>query len=126
MDFGCGKNGDRAKRKAILEFIKRTVARAGSRKKVARILRSPGCVDIYMDIRSDQEVVGAFDARYIAFLETIAQLRPRLHRYCPRMTGSVLDGEDVVQDALFEAYRKLDTYDDARPLTPDDASRQRD
>jgi RNA polymerase sigma-70 factor (ECF subfamily) len=79
-----------------------------------------------MDIRSDQEVVGAFDARYIAFLETIAQLRPRLHRYCPRMTGSVLDGEDVVQDALFEAYRKLDTYDDARPLAPDDASRQRD
>jgi len=50
---------------------------------------------------------GNFDARYLAFLETITQLRPRLHRYCARMTGSVLDGEDVVQDALFEAYRKL-------------------
>ena len=34
------------------------------------------------------------------------------------MTGSVLDGEDVVQDALFEAYRKLDQYDDSRPLAP--------
>jgi len=34
------------------------------------------------------------------------------------MTGSVLDGEDVVQDALFEAYRKLDQYDDSRPLKP--------
>jgi RNA polymerase sigma-70 factor (ECF subfamily) len=34
------------------------------------------------------------------------------------MTGSVLDGEDVVQDALFQAYRKLDTFDDARPLAP--------
>jgi RNA polymerase sigma-70 factor (ECF subfamily) len=34
------------------------------------------------------------------------------------MTGSVLDGEDVVQDALFEAYRKLDQYDDRRPLAP--------
>jgi RNA polymerase sigma-70 factor (ECF subfamily) len=34
------------------------------------------------------------------------------------MTGSVLDGEDVVQDALFHAYRKLDTFDDARPLAP--------
>src|SRR6202007_2735724 len=33
-------------------------------------------------------------------------------------TGSVMDGEDVVQDALFEAYRKLDQYDDSRPLTP--------
>jgi RNA polymerase sigma-70 factor (ECF subfamily) len=34
------------------------------------------------------------------------------------MTGSVLDGEDVVQDALFEAYRKLEQYDDSRPLAP--------
>src|SRR6266852_4736751 len=61
---------------------------------------------------------GPFDARYLAFLETITQLRPRLHRYCSRMTGSVLDGEDVVQDALFEAYRNLDQYDDSRPLVP--------
>jgi RNA polymerase sigma-70 factor (ECF subfamily) len=34
------------------------------------------------------------------------------------MTGSVLDGEDVVQEALFLAYRKLDTFDDTRPLGP--------
>jgi RNA polymerase sigma-70 factor, ECF subfamily len=34
------------------------------------------------------------------------------------MTGSVMDGEDIVQDALFEAYRKLDQYDDSRPLGP--------
>jgi RNA polymerase sigma-70 factor, ECF subfamily len=59
-----------------------------------------------------------FDARYLAFLETITQLRPRLHRYCSRMTGSAMDGEDVVQDALFEAYRKLDQYDESRPLSP--------
>src|SRR4030095_7930999 len=70
-----------------------------------------------MDYPSDMDV-GSFDARYLAFLETITQLRPRLHRYCSRMTGSVMDGEDVVQDALFEAYRKLDQYDDSRPLGP--------
>jgi RNA polymerase sigma-70 factor, ECF subfamily len=34
------------------------------------------------------------------------------------MTGSITDGEDVVQDALFRAYRSLDTYDDSRPLAP--------
>jgi len=34
------------------------------------------------------------------------------------MTGSVFDGEDVVQDALFQAYRKLDTFDDSLPLAP--------
>jgi RNA polymerase sigma factor (sigma-70 family) len=34
------------------------------------------------------------------------------------MTGSVMDGEDLVQEALFQAYRKLDTFDDDRPLAP--------
>jgi RNA polymerase sigma-70 factor (ECF subfamily) len=29
-----------------------------------------------------------------------------------------MDGEDVVQEALFEAYRKLDQYDESRPLAP--------
>jgi len=71
-----------------------------------------------MDNPRDMEAHGPFEARYLAFLETITQLRPRLHRYCSRMTGSVIDGEDVVQDALFEAYRKLDQYDDSRPLAP--------
>ena len=61
---------------------------------------------------------GKFEARYLAFLETISQLRPRLHRYCSRMIGSITDGEDVVQDAIFRAYRSLDTFDDSRPLTP--------
>src|SRR5229473_1171531 len=71
-----------------------------------------------MEHSHDMEAHGLFDARYLAFLETITQLRPRLHRYCSRMTGSVMDGEDVVQDALFEAYWKLDQYDDSRPLVP--------
>lgn len=61
---------------------------------------------------------GKFDGRYLAFLETVSQLRPRLHRYCSRMLGSITDGEDVVQDALFRAYRSLDTFDDSRPLGP--------
>src|SRR6516165_4334454 len=61
---------------------------------------------------------GPFEARYRAFLETVSALRPSLHRYCARMTGSVMDGEDVVQEALFEAYRKLDQFDESRPLKP--------
>src|SRR5262250_1044185 len=35
------------------------------------------------------------------------QLRPKLHRYCARMTGSVIDGEDVVQEALMKALEAL-------------------
>src|SRR5262249_61592430 len=61
---------------------------------------------------------GVFEARYTAFLATITHLRPRLHRYCARMTGSPLDGEDVVQQALFEAYRNLDSFDHNRQLGP--------
>jgi RNA polymerase sigma-70 factor (ECF subfamily) len=33
----------------------------------------------------------------------LASMRPRLHRYCARMVGSVIDGEDVLQDALIKA-----------------------
>src|SRR6059058_4489836 len=64
------------------------------------------------------EDTGPFEARYLAFLETISTLRPSLHRYCARMTGSVMDGEDVVQEALIEAYRKLDKFDEGRPIKP--------
>ena len=31
------------------------------------------------------------------------RLRPKLHRYCARMVGSALEGEDIVQDALLRA-----------------------
>jgi RNA polymerase sigma-70 factor (ECF subfamily) len=34
------------------------------------------------------------------------------------MMGSVMDGEDVVQEALFEAHRMLDKFDESRPLKP--------
>jgi RNA polymerase sigma-70 factor (ECF subfamily) len=71
-----------------------------------------------MDNPRDMNAHGPFEARYLAFLETITNLRPSLHRYCSRMTGSVLDGEDIVQEALFQAYRKLETFDDSRPLAP--------
>jgi len=33
----------------------------------------------------------------------LAELRPKLHRYCARMSGSVIDGEDVVQEAFVKA-----------------------
>ena len=71
-----------------------------------------------MDASTDPTNVGLFEARYLAFLETVSNLRPRLHQYCSRMVGSVLDGEDVVQDALFQAFRKLESFDDSRPLKP--------
>jgi RNA polymerase sigma-70 factor (ECF subfamily) len=37
----------------------------------------------------------------------MAEVRPRLHRYCARMVGSVFDGEDIVQEALAKATEAL-------------------
>lgn len=38
-----------------------------------------------------------------AFEDCLNALRPRLHRYCARMTGSAVSGEDVLHDALVKA-----------------------
>ena len=43
-----------------------------------------------------------------AFDRLLGELRPKLHRYCARMTGSVIDGEDVMQDALIKAIEAFD------------------
>ena len=37
------------------------------------------------------------------FDRLLGELRPKLHRYCARMTGSAVDGEDVLQEALVKA-----------------------
>lgn len=84
----------------------------------ARTSTLPQLARMDMDNSPDLNLSGTFEARYLAFLETIAHLRPKLHRYCSRMIGSVFDGEDVVQEALFVAYRRLETFDEQRPLAP--------
>jgi len=52
-------------------------------------------------------LVSQLQASRSRFLELVDDLRPDLHRYCARMTGSLADGEDVVQDTLARAYYEL-------------------
>lgn len=52
------------------------------------------------------------------FLALVASLRPELHRYCTRMTGSVADGEDIVQDTLARAYYALPELPQMPALRP--------
>src|SRR5580693_7072111 len=52
------------------------------------------------------------------FLELVADLRPELHRYCARMTGSVADGEDIVQDTLARAYYLLPEMNELPAFRP--------
>jgi RNA polymerase sigma-70 factor, ECF subfamily len=44
-----------------------------------------------------------------ALIRLMAEMRPRLHRYCARMVGSAVDGEDVVQEALTNACAAFST-----------------
>ena len=57
------------------------------------------------------------DARE-SFHRLLVELRPRLHRYSARVTGSVIDGEDVVQEALVKA---IEAFERAYPLTNPEA-----
>ncbi|RUW69379.1 MULTISPECIES: RNA polymerase sigma factor [unclassified Mesorhizobium] len=38
----------------------------------------------------------------------LAGLRPKLHRYAGRMAGSVIDGEDIVQETVLKALQAID------------------
>jgi len=55
-------------------------------------------------------------ARRTELIALAEQLRPELHRYCARLMGSVIDGEDVVQDALTNALVAVDELQDVRTL----------
>jgi RNA polymerase sigma-70 factor (ECF subfamily) len=44
------------------------------------------------------------------------QLRPELHRYCARLVGSVIEGEDVVQDTFARAFTALNELQEVPPL----------
>jgi RNA polymerase sigma factor (sigma-70 family) len=51
-------------------------------------------------------------------LALAGELRPELHRYCARLMGSVIDGEDVVQDTLARALVALEEMEEMPPLRP--------
>jgi RNA polymerase sigma factor (sigma-70 family) len=52
------------------------------------------------------------------FLSMVSGVRPELHRYCARLTGSVIEGEDIVQDTLAKAFYALSLSSDVPPLRP--------
>jgi hypothetical protein len=56
------------------------ICEGAAQKCLVRIPKAVGCVNIDMDIPADTDTRGIFEARYLAFLETITHLRPSLHR----------------------------------------------
>jgi RNA polymerase sigma-70 factor (ECF subfamily) len=67
---------------------------------------------------SERDPLGELHEGRRRFLELVADVRPELHRYCARMTGSIADGEDVVQDTLARAYYALSEMETVPPLRP--------
>lgn len=52
------------------------------------------------------------------FLSIVEGIRPELHRYCARLTGSVIEGEDIVQETLAKAFYTLSLSTEIPPLRP--------
>jgi RNA polymerase sigma factor (sigma-70 family) len=56
--------------------------------------------------------------RRTELLALTGELRGELHRYCARLMGSVIDGEDVVQDTMAKALAALDEIANMPQLRP--------
>jgi RNA polymerase sigma factor (sigma-70 family) len=56
--------------------------------------------------------------RRAELLALTGEFRGELHRYCARLMGSVIDGEDVVQDTLARALVALDDAEETPQLRP--------
>jgi RNA polymerase sigma-70 factor (ECF subfamily) len=52
------------------------------------------------------------------FLGMVAEVRPELHRYCARLIGSTIDGEDIVQETLARAFYALAQEPETPNLRP--------
>jgi RNA polymerase sigma factor (sigma-70 family) len=67
---------------------------------------------------ADDGVIGMLERGRRQFLALVEPVRPELHRYCARMTGSIADGEDVVQETLARACYELSQLKEVPPLRP--------
>lgn len=52
------------------------------------------------------------------FLALVGDIRPQLHRYCARLVGSTVTGEDIVQETLAKAFYALSLEGPTPPLRP--------
>jgi RNA polymerase sigma factor (sigma-70 family) len=66
----------------------------------------------------DDGLIGQLERGRRQYLALVEPVRAELHRYCARMTGSVADGEDVVQETLAAAYYELSQLKELPPLRP--------
>jgi RNA polymerase sigma-70 factor (ECF subfamily) len=60
-----------------------------------------------MNVMNESDLRPSLEKARSEFEVLVREIRPELHRYCARMTGSSIDGEDVLQDTLAKAFYLL-------------------
>jgi RNA polymerase sigma-70 factor (ECF subfamily) len=58
------------------------------------------------------------------YLDTMQPIRPRLHAFCLRLTGSVWHAEDLVQDSLLRGFGQIGRSDMSPPSDPQGETRR--
>jgi RNA polymerase sigma-70 factor (ECF subfamily) len=67
----------------------------------------------------DEDLLTAVRGAQRAFFARIDPVRPELYRYCRRLTGSVWDAEDLLQEALTRAFaRAADSHQRVERVLP--------
>src|SRR4051794_4759685 len=74
--------------------------------------RSSATIECWASREAGGRMTSNPDASPAADLDRLlVAMRTRLHRYCARMVGSAIDGEDVLQDALIKAVEAAPVAD---------------
>ena len=55
----------------------------------------------------DDEAARSLRGLWFRYLDTVEPIRPRLYRYCLRLTGSIFDAEDLLQDTLMKGFGSI-------------------
>ena len=100
----CSHSDDERRGRAVRSDTTTTSSRTD---RAARCVPGPDTVtesDEARDVRNAQA------GDHAAFERAIGPYRQELHRHSYRMTGSVDDADDIVQETLFRAWRSLGTY----------------
>src|SRR5262245_31759709 len=98
------------------ECMSRRCSRRSASPRSSTIRRTTGCGRRRSD-RLMATLSTLADARE-QFLAMVGDVRPELHRYCARLTGSVIEGEDIVQETLARAFYALSLSEEVPPLRP--------
>ncbi|HVM99250.1 MAG TPA: sigma factor-like helix-turn-helix DNA-binding protein [Caulobacteraceae bacterium] len=71
-----------------------------------------------MTERMSDEAARTLRRLWFAFLDEVEPARPRLHAYCLRLTGSIFDAEDLVQETLLRAFGAIGQGDLSGGVSP--------